>query len=113
MTEKNYAKREIDNFMEQMKSSLLEFRKDVEMRDTAQRAEIQSGFGAITTRQDTQNGRISKLERWQYTMMGALSILTVIVVPILGWALYILVNIQTQVNEAVATAISSYDVKVK
>lgn len=110
MADKPYQKREVDQLMETMKKDLVEFRRDVETRDTIQRAEIQSGFGAVTHRQDVANGRTSRLEKWQYTMMGGLSVLTIVVVPILAWALYILVNINTQVHLAVDQALSAYNI---
>lgn len=111
MVEARYKNREIDTFMEVIKKDLAEFRKDVETRDIVQRGEIQSGFGAITARQDTQNGRISKMEKWQYSIMGGLSVITVIVIPILAWALFILVNINTQVHLAVDQALSAYNIQ--
>lgn len=57
------------------------------------------------------NGRVGALERWKYIGMGATSVLTLIVVPILAWALWVLVNIQGQVHSAVDDALSAYDIQ--
>lgn len=58
--EQDYSKREIDEFM-----------KDI--KDTLQRIEMQ------TTR---TNGRVSSLENWRGFITGGLAILTVLVVPV-------------------------------
>lgn len=57
------------------------------------------------------NGRVTQLERWKYIGMGATSVLTLIVVPILAWALWVLVNIQGQVHNAVDDALSAYNIE--
>lgn len=113
MAERRYENREIDNFMKTINDSLAEMGKVAEARDTVIRAEMQSGFSAVNARLDIGNGRTTKLEKWQYTIMGGLSILTIVVVPILGWALYVLVNIDATVHTAVTTAISVYTPQVK
>lgn len=110
MTEKRYANREIDTFVKTIKDHLDENAKEAESRDTIIRAELQSGFNAVTARQDTANGRVSKLEKWMYTSLGGLSVLTLVVVPILGWALFILVNIDGMVHRSVDNALSAYDI---
>lgn len=57
------------------------------------------------------NGRMTKLERWQAYMTGGMTVLTLIVVPILAWALWVLVNIQGQVHTAVDDALSAYEIE--
>lgn len=59
------------------------------------------------------NGRVTNLERWQYTFIGGISILTLIVVPLLAWALYVLSNINDTVHKSVDSALSAYDIQVK
>lgn len=113
MAEQRYRNREIDSFMQQLKTDLSEFRKDVEQRDTIQRGEIQSGFGAITRRQDVQNGKLSRHDMYIYMGLGGLSIIAIIVVPLLGWALYSLSNLDNLVHKSVDEALSAYNIKAQ
>ena len=73
--------------------------------------DIESSLDSIIKQTTTTNGRVTALERWKYVGMGATSVLTIIVVPILAWALYVLVNIQGQVHSAVDQALSAYDIE--
>ena len=56
------------------------------------------------------NGRVSWLEKKHYLTAGAVGVLTTVVVPILAWALWVLVTIQSQVHTAVDEALSAYDI---
>jgi uncharacterized membrane protein YukC len=80
--------------------------------------EILEMFGELSKGQDRieaqvkhTNGRVTQLERWKYIGIGATSVLTIVVVPILSWALYVLVNIQGQINHAVDQALSAYNIE--
>jgi hypothetical protein len=73
--------------------------------------DLKKGNERIETQVIKTNGRVTRLEQWKYIGMGATSVLTIIVVPILSWALYILVNIQGQVHSAVDQALSAYDIE--
>ncbi len=83
-----YMKREIDEKFMDIKSSL-------------DRIEIQ------TTK---HNGRLSSVEKVQYLAMGGVGVLSIIVVPILTWALIVLVNIDATVHKSVDQALSAYDI---
>ena len=79
--------------------------------------EILEMFGELSKGQDRieaqvkhTNGRVTQLERWKYIGIGATAVLTTVVVPILSWALYVLVNIQGQINTAVDRALSAYEI---
>ena len=47
------------------------------------------------------NGRVSMLEQWKFIGMGATGILSLIVMPILAWALFTLANLEGIVHDAV------------
>ena len=88
------------------------------MEQPYQNREIKEMFGDLKTDlkriedQTTKtNGRVNALEKWKYISMGATSILSIIVVPILSWALWVLVNIQGQVHSAVDDALSAYTIE--
>lgn len=72
--------------------------------------DLQKGQDRIESQVKLTNGRVTQLERWKYIGMGATSVLTLIVVPILAWALWVLVNIQGQVHNAVDEALSAYEI---
>lgn len=72
--------------------------------------DISVSLARIEAQTTKTNGRVGALERWKYIGMGATSVLTLIVVPILAWALWVLVNIQGQVHQAVDDALSAYDI---
>lgn len=80
--------------------------------------EIREMIGDVTktlTRIELQttltNGKVAELQKWRYIMMGAISVITVIVIPLLSWALYTLSNINNIVHESVDQALSSYNIE--
>ena len=56
------------------------------------------------------NGRVTALERWKYIGMGATSVLSFLVVPILIWALSILVGMDSRIQQSVDRALSAYEI---
>lgn len=71
MAEKNYSKRELDHFFKETMNTIqsgIDSIKD----DTLPRIETQ----VIRT-----NGRVTRLERWQYTIIGGLTIISAVVLP--------------------------------
>jgi hypothetical protein len=75
--------------------------------------DLKGGNERIETQVKLTNGRVTQLEVWKYISMGATGVLTLIVIPILSWALWVLVNIQGQVHNAVNEALSVYEINVK
>lgn len=73
--------------------------------------DIANSLSAILVQTTQTNGRVSKLENWKYFISGGMSMIVLIVVPILAWALYVLVNIQGQVHSAVDDALSAYNIE--
>lgn len=72
--------------------------------------EVKTGLSKIEVQTTMHNGRMSKMEKWQAYMTGAFSVLTIVVVPLLSWALWVLANIQGQVHGAVDQALSAYNI---
>lgn len=73
-------------------------------------SDVKKDLKEIKVQTTMHNGRMTKVERWQAYMSGGMTVLTVIVVPILGWALWVLSNIQGQVHSAVDEALSAYEI---
>lgn len=57
------------------------------------------------------NGRVTSLERWKYIGIGATAVLTTVVIPILSWAIFTLVNIHKEINIAIENALSVYNIE--
>ena len=89
-----------DAFHEKLTEKMDTF--EVDVRQSLSRIELQ------TTQ---HNGRMTKVEKWQSYISGGMTVLTIIVVPILAWALWVLVNIQGQVHNAVDDALSAYNIE--
>ncbi len=74
---------------------------EYDTRNSLSRIEIQTA---------KTNGRVTTIEKWQYTFMGGVGVLTFIVVPLLAWALYTLSNINDVVHRSVDEALSAYNI---
>ncbi len=72
-------------------------------------ANSQQNILAQTTK---TNGTVADINRWRERINGGALVagvfMTFVVVPILGWSLYVLVNIDTTVHQAVDQALSAY-----
>lgn len=72
MQDQPYNNREIDSYHNSIEKEIEHLRED-----------MITGFKGVYKRQDTTNGRIKKLELWKAGLIGATSILTMLVVPII------------------------------
>lgn len=75
--------------------------------------DIANALSRIEIQTTTTNGRVNKLENWKWFITGGISVITMIVVPLLTWALYVLSTIDTQITEGVNQSLSAYEVQVK
>jgi len=100
MPDQPYSKREIDGFQHDVRESLQRIEVD-----------MNNGFKEVHKKQDLTNGNVTRLQLWRSFISGAVSILAIIIVPMLGWALWVLVNIQGQVGNAVDDALSAYQIE--
>ncbi len=95
----DYSKRELDEKFMNLGSKMDEKFNDQNL--------VLEQIREQTTR---HNGRMSSIEKWQYITMGATSVITVVIVPILAWALWVLVNIDSKVHGAVDSALAAYNI---
>lgn len=77
------------------------------------RTDVKQDLQNILIQTTAHNGRMSKIEgKWMY-LTGATSVLTMLVVPLLGWAIYTLANLNHIIQETVKDALSVYDLDIK
>ena len=72
--------------------------------------DIANSLTRIEVQTTTTNGKVRTLQLWRAGLVGAFSILTAVVVPVLIWALTILVSIDAKIQESVDRALSSYEI---
>lgn len=75
--------------------------------------DITNSLSRIELQTSLTNGRVDKLERWRAFLAGCMTVITAFVVPVLGWALYVLVNINQDVHQAVDDALAAYEITEK
>lgn len=74
-------------------------------------SDLQKGQERIESQVRLTNGRVTLLEQWKYVGIGAISVITVIILPLLSWALWVLANMQGQVQLAVDNALAAYSIE--
>lgn len=72
--------------------------------------DIANDLQTIIDQTTKTNGRVTALEQWKYIGMGATSILSFLVIPILIWALSILINMDQRIQQSVDRALSVYEI---
>lgn len=56
------------------------------------------------------NGRVMGNTAWRWYTAGGLAIVAILVVPVLFWAVYELVNIDDRIQSSVHSALQAYDI---
>lgn len=64
------------------------------------REHMDAGFSRIESKQDYTNGKVGDLVQWRERIIGMATIVTMILVPILTWALWQVVNLDDQIAKA-------------
>lgn len=76
--------------------------------------DITNDLQNILTQTTKTNGSVADINKWRERMNGGATVagifMSIVVLPILGWALYVLVNLPNTVHEAVDQALSVYDI---
>lgn len=74
-------------------------------------SDVTKTLSRIEMQTTATNGKVAELQKWKYISMGAVSVLTFLVVPLLTWALYTLSNINNIVHMSVDQALQAYNVE--
>lgn len=96
---RNYSKRELDDKFKNI-DTLIREKHDDEMVK----------IGEIIVQTTKTNGRVNKHDQLLNMILGALIILSIVIVPILGWGLATLVNIQSTITNSVQVALQAYNI---
>lgn len=79
--------------------------------------DIANDLQEIKSQTRLTNGYVADIKRWRERMNGGAIVagffMTVIVIPILAWAIYVLVNIQETIHRSVNDALTVYDLTIK
>lgn len=78
--------------------------------------DIHEKLDLILVQTTKHNGRMSKIERYSSYVQGGMAVLSIVVLPILGWVLYQVVsfgNIDDRISLGVSRALSEYEINLK
>lgn len=79
--------------------------------------DMSNGVQNILNQTTKTNGSVAEINRWRERINGGAIVagifMTVVVVPILAWSLYVLVNINQTINSSIIQVLSAYDIQVK
>lgn len=109
-----FSNREIQELFKAADERADAFHSQLTQHMTSFELDVRGSLARIEMQTTKHNGRMTSIERWQYMFIGGIGVLTVIVVPLLVWALSVLSNIDGRIQEstqrAVDQALSAYDI---
>lgn len=73
-------------------------------------AEIANALSRIEIQTRMTNGKVADLQKWRYYLTGGVTVLTTILLPILAWSLWTLVQLETRIALLPVHSILSEDV---
>jgi len=69
--------------------------------------EIQDTLQRIETQTSRTNGRVTRLEMWRQYILGALAIISMVVIPIVLYLANQIIDVKTSISTQVADAVKS------
>lgn len=77
--------------------------------------EVKKDLSDIKTQTTKTNGSVADINKWRERVNGGSIVagvfMTIVVMPILAWAIYVLVNINSVIHQSVDEALSAYDIE--
>lgn len=73
--------------------------------------DMTEGMSRIEGQTTKTNGRVTSLEKWMYTCVGGLSVISIVLIPLFTWMLNSVADIDTRIQGAVDDALSAYNIE--
>lgn len=78
-------------------------------------SDVANSLSRIEIQTTLTNGKVGDINRWRERINGGAVVagvfMTLIVMPILAWAIFVLVNINTTIHHSIDEALSAYNIK--
>ncbi len=79
--------------------------------------EINNTLARVETQTVKTNGRVNSIESWKDYATGAMAVIIMCLIPLLGWALYQIVNFNDKIDERVRVgierALANYEIEIR
>lgn len=115
MSEAPYQNREIKELFKAADDRADAFHDKLMERMSVFEGNTTDSLDRIETAVNLTNGKVADINKWRERANGGALVagcfMTVIVIPILAWAIYILVNINTIIHSSIDEALSAYNIK--
>lgn len=97
-----YSNREVDMIVDGLKDHF-----------TVKLQDISNSLARVEAQTMKHNGRMSKMEAWRNYMLGAISIISAVVLPLMGYVLYRVANLHEEIRLGISEELNQYNVQIK
>lgn len=73
--------------------------------------DMTEGLGRVEDQTKKTNGRVTSLEKWMYTCVGGLTVISIVLIPLFTWMLNSVSDMDTRIQQAVDDALSAYNIE--
>lgn len=106
MPEQDFTNREIKSMVDGIMDKLAEHGKKHE--------EILTTVQEVRTEARSTNGKVAEVNKWREQVNGGAKVaaffFAVLVVPILGWAIFVLSTIEAKIHQSIDEALQAYNI---
>lgn len=117
MSEEPYSNRELKEMFTSQDEKSETFHNNLMQRMDVFESNTSTSLIRIEEQTKKTNGSVADINKWRERTNGIMIasgvFMTMVVIPILGWALYVLVNLPNTVHKAVDQSLSAYNIAVK
>jgi len=115
MPEEPYKNREVKEMFDAADERADAFHDKLLERMSVFEDNTTSSLDRIETQTTKTNGAVADINKWRERINGGAIasgvFMTVIVIPILCWAIYVLVNIQQTIHQSIDEALAAYEIE--
>lgn len=117
MPEEPYKNREVKEMFAAADDRADSFHEKLMQRMDVFESNTSTSLMSIETQTKKTNGSVAEINKWRERMNGGAIVLSffmsVVVLPVLTWAIIVLVNLPQTINNSIQKALSVYDIQVK